>query len=54
LGADTGVTMQFGDVAKNFLQMSMNAFSYDTQVNAAALMMDRLCGTQVVPEDHSL
>jgi 3-hydroxyisobutyrate dehydrogenase len=54
LGADTGVAMQFGDVAKNFLQMSMNAFSYDTQVNAAALMMDRLCGTQVVPEDHTL
>ncbi|MBE2277527.1 MAG: NAD(P)-dependent oxidoreductase [Rhodobacteraceae bacterium] len=54
LGAETGVAMQFGDVAKNFLQMAMNAYSYDTQVNAAALMMDSLCGTHVVPENHSL
>lgn len=54
LGDDSGVTMLFGGVTKGFYQMTMNEMGEEEQVNAVALMMDRLAGTDVVPADYSL
>lgn len=54
LGVDSGVTMFFGNVAREFVQMTANEMGRDTQVYATALMMDRVAGTQVVPAGYSL
>ncbi|MDM0116269.1 NAD(P)-dependent oxidoreductase [Variovorax sp. J22R133] len=54
LGMDSNVTMLFGNLTKEFLQMTINEHSPETQVYATALVMDRLAGTHVVPENHSL
>jgi 3-hydroxyisobutyrate dehydrogenase len=54
LGVDSGVTMLFGNLAREFYQMTMNEMGPDTQVNAVALVIDRLAGTHVVPTDYSL
>ncbi|SAK94677.1 6-phosphogluconate dehydrogenase [Caballeronia temeraria] len=54
LGVDSGVTMFFGNIAREFQQMTINEMGADAQVNSVALMMDRLAGTHVVPEDYSL
>lgn len=54
LGVDSGVTMLFGNLAREFYQMTMNEMGPDTQVNAVALVIDRLAGTHVVPLDYSL
>ncbi|VTU45348.1 2-(hydroxymethyl)glutarate dehydrogenase (plasmid) [Variovorax sp. SRS16] len=54
LGEDSGVTMLFGNMVKEFHQMTINEMGRDAQVNSVALMMDRLAGTQVVPADHDL
>lgn len=54
LGIESDVTMLFGNLTREFLQMTINENSHDTQVYAMALMMDRLAGTHVVPECHTL
>lgn len=52
LGVDSGVTMFFGNLSKEFYQMAINEMGADEQVNAVALTMDRLAGTHVVPANY--
>lgn len=54
LGDDTGVSMFFGNTAKNIYQHAINEYGADEQVNAVALLVDRMSDTQVVPDDHDL
>jgi 3-hydroxyisobutyrate dehydrogenase len=54
LGADSGVPMFFGGIAKEFYQVCMNDQGREAEVNAAALVMDRLADTHVVPADYVL
>ena len=49
LGADSGVPMFFGGLAREIYQMCINEHGAEAQVHTAALVMDRLAGTQVVP-----
>lgn len=50
LGTDTGVPMFVGNTLKEFYQMCMSELGPEAQVNAVALVMDRLAGTHVVPK----
>ena len=54
LGDDSGVSMFFGPVTKAFYQMAINEFGEDENVNAAAVMMDKIANTHVVPENYTL
>jgi 3-hydroxyisobutyrate dehydrogenase len=49
LGEDSGVPMFFGNVAREFYQMCINEMGDDAQVHAAALVVDRIAHTAVVP-----
>jgi 3-hydroxyisobutyrate dehydrogenase len=49
LGVDSGVPMYFGNLAREFYQMCMSEMGKDAQVNTAALVVDRIAGTHVVP-----
>jgi 3-hydroxyisobutyrate dehydrogenase len=49
LGEDSDVPMFFGNLTKEFYQMTMNSFGRTAQLNTVALMMDQLAGTNVVP-----
>ncbi|MDM0021805.1 NAD(P)-dependent oxidoreductase [Variovorax saccharolyticus] len=53
LGADSGVTLYFANLVKEFYQMTVNEMGADAQVNEVALLIDRLSGTQVVPAERS-
>lgn len=52
LGADSGVPMLFGNLAKEVYRMALNDSGPDAQVNTVALTMDRLAGTHVVPAGY--
>jgi 3-hydroxyisobutyrate dehydrogenase len=54
LGLESSVPMLFGNLVKEFCQICINELGRDTEVNAAALVMDRLAGTHLVPSDYSL
>jgi len=54
LGAESEVPMFFGNLTREFLQMCINEMGRDAKVDTAALVMDRLAGTRVVPEDPRL
>jgi 3-hydroxyisobutyrate dehydrogenase len=54
LGTESGVPMYFGSLAKEFYQVCINDQGREAEVNAAALVMDRLAGTHVVPTDYTL
>jgi 3-hydroxyisobutyrate dehydrogenase len=54
LGVDSGAVMFFGNVVKEFYRTCINLMGEDAEVNTAALVMDRIAGTQVVPPDFSL
>lgn len=49
LGTDTGVPMFFGNLTRDMLQMCVNEYGTDAQVDTSALVMDRIAGTSVVP-----
>ncbi len=49
LGEDSGVPMFFGNVAREFYQMCINEMGADAQVHSAALVVDRISHTAVVP-----
>jgi 3-hydroxyisobutyrate dehydrogenase len=51
LASDMGVPMFFGSVAREFYQMCIGEMGADAQVHTAALVIDRLAGTRVVPSD---
>jgi 3-hydroxyisobutyrate dehydrogenase len=50
LGTDAEVPLFFANVAKEFYQVCINELGGGAGANAAALVMDRLAGTHVVPE----
>jgi 3-hydroxyisobutyrate dehydrogenase len=54
LGESSGVPMFVGNTVREFYQMCIGEYSYNTEVNAAALVMDRLAGTHLVPEGHNM
>ena len=54
LGEKSGVPMFFGNTAREFYQMCITEYGYDMEVNASALVMDRISGSHVVPDDHDL
>lgn len=54
LGADIGVPLFFGNLVREYYQMCTSELGPATQVNAVALLMERLAGTQLVPADHTL
>ncbi|HSV79399.1 MAG TPA: NAD(P)-dependent oxidoreductase [Ramlibacter sp.] len=49
LGSDSGVPMFFGGVTREFYQLCINAMGRDAQVHTAALVVDGMAGTHVVP-----
>ena len=53
LGSDTGVPMFYGNLTQELYQLCINDQGVNAQVNTAALVMDRLAGTQVVPADYT-
>ena len=54
LGSDSGVPMFFGNLAREFYQMCIAELGSDAQVHSAALVVDRIAGTQVVPPGSQL
>lgn len=54
MGDDSGVPLFFGNLAREFYQMCASELGSETQVNAVALMFDRIAGTQMVPPGHRL
>jgi 3-hydroxyisobutyrate dehydrogenase len=51
LGSELGVPMVFGNLALELYQTCISELGQGAEVNTAALIMDRLAGTQVVPPD---
>ena len=49
LGSASGVPLFFGNVAREFYQLCIGDQGGDAQVHTAALVMDRLAGTHMVP-----
>lgn len=49
LASASGVPLFFGNLARDIYQMCISEMGAQAQVHTAALMMDRLAGTQVVP-----
>ncbi|MEY4100476.1 MAG: hypothetical protein RL300_1647 [Pseudomonadota bacterium] len=54
LGIDSGVPMFCTNTVREFFQVSMNMMGREAEVNTVALVMDKLAGTHVVPEDYTL
>ncbi len=54
LGIDSGVPMFFGNLTREYLQICISEMGRDAQVDTAALVVDRLAGTHVVPPGYSL
>jgi 3-hydroxyisobutyrate dehydrogenase len=52
LGAESGTPMFFAALTRELYQMHVNELGYNAQVDAAALVVDRLAGTHVVPDEH--
>jgi 3-hydroxyisobutyrate dehydrogenase len=53
LGVGSGVPMLIANQASAFYQVCINEMGGETEVDAAALVMDRLAGSHVVPTDHT-
>lgn len=49
LGSDTGVPMLFGNLTREYNQMCISALGRDAQGLEAAIFVDQLSGTQLVP-----
>jgi 3-hydroxyisobutyrate dehydrogenase len=49
LGSASGVPLLFGNLARELYQICISEKGADAQVHTAALVMDRLAGTHVVP-----
>jgi len=54
LGTESDVPMFFGNLTREFLQMCISEMGPDAKVDTAALVMDRLAGTRVVPANPRL
>jgi 3-hydroxyisobutyrate dehydrogenase len=53
LGVDLGVPLLFGNLTREVYQMCISEMGQNADVNTAALMMDRLAGSHVVPPGAS-
>jgi 3-hydroxyisobutyrate dehydrogenase len=53
LGIDSDVPMFFGNLVREYYQMCINEVGRDAQVNTAALVMDRIAGTKMVPPSRA-
>jgi 3-hydroxyisobutyrate dehydrogenase len=51
LGSDSGVPMFYGNLTRELFQTYISEMGPDAQVHTAALVVDRLAGTHVVPAD---
>ncbi|MDR5752385.1 MULTISPECIES: NAD(P)-dependent oxidoreductase [unclassified Caballeronia] len=49
LGTDSGVPLFFGNLTRELYQMCISEMGREAQVDTAALVMDRMAGTHVVP-----
>jgi 3-hydroxyisobutyrate dehydrogenase len=54
LAAESKVPLFLGNAAKEYYQMCISQLGDTANVQAVALVADRLAGTQVVPQDHDL
>ena len=54
LGEDSGVPVFFGHLARDLYQICIAEMGAENQVDTAGLVLDRLSGTHVVPEDNDL
>jgi 3-hydroxyisobutyrate dehydrogenase len=54
LGIESGVPMFFGNLTRELYQTYVSEMGAGAQVDTAALVVDRLSGTQVVPPGYSL
>lgn len=49
LGSDSGVPLLFGGLAREYFQMCINEQGPNAEVHSAALVIERLAGTKMVP-----
>lgn len=54
MGMDSGVPMFFGNIARELYQTCISEMGAGEQVDTVGLVMDRLAGTYVVPQDNDL
>ncbi len=52
LGSDSGVPLFLGNLTRELYQMYMNELGGGAKVDMAALIVDRMAGTKVVPTDQ--
>ena len=52
LGVASGVPMFFGNVTRELYQVCISEMGSDAKVDSAALVVDRLAGTEVVPPNY--
>jgi 3-hydroxyisobutyrate dehydrogenase len=52
LGVDSGVPLLLGNLTREIYQMCLNERGAQAQVDTAALVFDRLSGTQIIPAEH--
>jgi 3-hydroxyisobutyrate dehydrogenase len=52
LAMDSEVPLFFGNLTRELYQVAMREMGREAQVDTAALVMDRLAGTNVVPKDY--
>ena len=50
MGVDSGMPMFFGNPAKEFYQMAINAYSADTPVNNIALLVEKVANANFIPK----
>jgi 3-hydroxyisobutyrate dehydrogenase len=54
LGVESGVPMFCTNTVREFFQVAMNMMGREAEVNTVALVMDKMAGTHVVPDDYTL
>jgi 3-hydroxyisobutyrate dehydrogenase len=54
LGSDSGVPLLYGNLTKEFYQLCVGQQGDASEVNTAALVVDQLAGTHVVPPNPKL
>jgi len=52
LGNEASVPLLVGNLTREIYQMCVNEMGFDTKVDSAALMMDRMANTHVVPAEY--
>ncbi|MFE4500963.1 NAD(P)-dependent oxidoreductase [Rhodococcus sp. NPDC056743] len=52
LGAASSTPLFFGNLTRDLYQTHVNELGYGAEVDASALVIDRISGTHVVPDEH--